>query len=103
MWIGIRQWLSCLAWNSDSCCAPWTLSSVSSMSNTTRLGTWAKLSQNRSIIAAIMRSRVIRPGLFSSRETVGCEHRSPPVCGSRPTAILKAGSARSASQSLPSG
>ena len=33
----------------------------------------------------------------------GCEHRSAPLSGSRPTAILKAGSARSASQSLPSG
>ena len=42
-------------------------------------------------------------GLFSNRLMVGCEHRSPPLSGSRPTAILKAGSARSASQSLPSG
>ena len=47
--------------------------------STTRRGTWAKLSQNRSIIAAIMRSSATRPGLFSSRETVGCEHRSPPL------------------------
>ena len=35
-------------------------------------------------------------------QRVGCEHRSAPLSGSRPTAILNAGSARSASQSLAS-
>jgi hypothetical protein len=42
------------------------------------------------------------PGRFSSRHMVGWEHRSAPFSGSRPTAILKAGSERSESQSLPS-
>ena len=44
-----------------------------------------------------------RAGRFSSRLMVGCEHRSSPLSGNRPTAILNAGSALSASQSLPSG
>ena len=73
------------------------------MSSTMRAGTCAKLSQNRSIIAAIIRLSAIGPGRFSSRLMVGCEHRSAPLSGSRPTAILNAGSRRSASQSLPSG
>jgi hypothetical protein len=68
-----------------------------------RRGTAAKLSQNRSTIAAIMRLSAVGPGRFSSRLMVGCEHRSSPLSGSRPTAILNAGSDRSASQSLPSG
>jgi hypothetical protein len=68
-----------------------------------RRGTSAKLSQNRSTIAAIMRFSAVAPGRFSSRLIVGCEHRSSPLSGSRPTAILKAGSDLSASQSLPSG
>ena len=44
-----------------------------------------------------------RTGRFSSRLMVGCEHRSAPLSGGRPSAILKAGSDLSASQSLPSG
>ena len=34
---------------------------------------------------------VFRSGAFSQRETVGCEHRSPPLSGSRPQASLNAG------------
>src|SRR6476646_8684981 len=71
------------------------------MSSRMRRGIWSKLSQNRSTIAAIMRLREVAPGRFSSRLMVGCEHKSAPLSGSRPTAILKAGSQRSASQSLP--
>ena len=44
----------------------------------------------------------IGPGRFASRHMVGWEHKSAPRSGSRPTAILKAGSARRASQSLAS-
>ena len=66
-------------------------------------GYCSKLSQNNSIIAAIMRLSAVALGKFSSRLIVGCEHRSSPLSGNRPTAILKAGSAFSASQSLPSG
>src|SRR5712691_1170005 len=66
-----------------------------------RRGTCSKLSQNTSTIAAIIRLSATRPGRFSSRLMVGCEHRSAPLSGSRPTAILKAGSDFSASQSLP--
>jgi len=50
-----------------------------------------------------MRMRVIFVGRFSSRNMVGCEQSSGPVSGKRPTANLKAGSSRSASQSLASG
>ena len=73
------------------------------MSSTMRRGTCSKLSQNSSTIAAIMRLSAAAPGRFSSRLMVGCEHRSAPLSGSRPTAILKHGSDFSASQSLPSG
>jgi hypothetical protein len=38
-----------------------------------------------------------------ARLMVGCEHRSAPLSGSCPTAILMAGSDLSASQLLPSG
>jgi hypothetical protein len=65
--------------------------------------TWSKLSQNNSTIAAIMRLSAVALGRFSSRLMVGCEHKSSPLSGIRPTAILKAGSDLSASQSLPSG
>ena len=82
--------------------APWTRSSVSPMSSTIRRGTSVKLSQNSSTIAAIMRLSAVDPGRFSSRHMVGCEHSSAPLSGSRPTAILNAGSARNASQSLAS-
>jgi hypothetical protein len=61
-----------------------------------------KLSQNSWTIVAIMRLRAIAPGRFSSRDMVGCEHKSAPLSGARPTAILNAGSARSASQSFAS-
>jgi hypothetical protein len=72
------------------------------MSSTIRRGTSSKLSQNSSIIAAIMRFSALGPGRFSSREMVGWEQSSAPPSGRRPTAILNAGSVRSASQSLPS-
>jgi hypothetical protein len=55
--------------------------------------TVAKLSQNRSTIAAIIRISAIGPRRFSNRLMVGCEHNSAPPSGNRPTAILKAGSA----------
>src|SRR5712691_13291402 len=71
------------------------------MSSTMRRGTCSKLSQNTSTIAAIIRLSAVEPGRFSSRLMVGCEHRSAPLSGSRPTAILNAGSELSASQSLP--
>ena len=73
------------------------------MSSTMRLGTCSKLSQNSSTMAAIMRLSAVIVGRFSSRHMVGCEHKSAPLSGKRPTAILKAGSARSASQSSASG
>src|SRR5207244_1352153 len=44
-----------------------------------------------------MRSR--NEGAFSQRETVGCEHRSMPVSGSRPQASLNVGSLRNRSRS----
>ncbi len=52
---------------------------------------------------AIMRLSVVFVGRFSRRHIVGCEQSSAPVSGRRPTAILKAGSKRKASQSLASG
>ena len=58
-----------------------------SMSSTIRRGTSSKLSQNSSIIAAIIRFSAVGPGRFSSRHIVGCEHRSSPLSGSPPTAI----------------
>jgi hypothetical protein len=73
-----------------------------SMSSTIRRGTSSKLSQNSSIIAAIIRFSAIGSGRFSSRHMVGWEQSSAPLSGSRPTAILKAGSVRRASQSLAS-
>ena len=73
------------------------------MSSTIRCGTCAKLSQNSSTIAAIMRMSALVVGRFSNRHMVGCEHRSGPLSGGRPTAILNAGPLRSASQSLASG
>jgi hypothetical protein len=50
-----------------------------------------------------MRMSVVFVGRFSSRDMVGCEQSWAPVSGSRPTAILNAGSSRNASQSLASG
>src|SRR3954471_6781930 len=73
------------------------------MSSTIRRGTCSKLSQNSSTMAAIIRLSAVTVGRFSSRHMVGCEHRVLPLSGARPSAILKAGSARSASQSLASG
>ena len=73
------------------------------MSSTIRRGTSVKLSRNSSTIAAIIRFKAVAPGRFSSRHMVGCEHRSSPLSGRRPTAILNAGSVRSGSQSLASG
>jgi hypothetical protein len=64
--------------------------------------TCSKLAQNSSTMAAIIRLSAVGPGRFSSRHMVGCEHSSAPLSGSRPTASLNAGSARSASQSLAS-
>ena len=62
----------------------------------------AQLAQNRSTIAAIIRAISIFDGAFSSRDMVGCEHSAGPVSGSRPSASLNAGSARSALQSSAS-
>ena len=45
-------------------------------------------------MAAIIRLSAVMVGRFSSRHMVGCEHRSGPLSGARPTAILNAGSAR---------
>src|SRR3954471_15777200 len=73
------------------------------MSSRMRRGTCSKLSQNNSTIAAIMRLSATGPGRFSSRLMLGCEHRSSPLSGSRPTAILNAGSDLSASQSIAVG
>jgi hypothetical protein len=70
------------------------------MSSTIRRGTSVKLSQNSSIMAAIIRLSATVPGRFSSRHMVGCEHRSAPLSGSRPIASLKAGSAHRASPVL---
>ena len=63
----------------------------------------SKLSQNSSTMAAIIRLSAVTVGRFSSRHMVGCEHRSGPLSGARPTAILNAGSERRASQSFASG
>ena len=68
-----------------------------------RLGRIWKLSQNSSIIAAIMRISTVWPGKFSSRLMVGCEQSGPALSGGRPTDILKAGSTHSTSLSLPFG
>jgi hypothetical protein len=46
-------------------------------------------------MAAIIRLRAVIGGRFSSRHMVGCEQRSSPLSGGRPTAILNAGSLRS--------
>ena len=75
---------------------------VEGLTDADRRGTSAKLSQNSSTIVAIIRLSAVTPGRFSSRDMVGCEHRSGPLSGERPRAILNAGSARSASQSLAS-
>ncbi len=72
------------------------------MSNVIALGSRSQLAQNRSIIAAIIRASSIFEGVFSSRDMVGCEQRAGAVSGRRPTASLKTGSLRSASQSSPS-
>ncbi len=72
------------------------------MSSVIDAGGRAKLAQNRSTIAAIMRAISPLDGAFSSRDMVGCEHSASPVSGARPTAILKMGSSRRASQSSAS-
>jgi len=51
-----------VALNSASCWPPCTRSSVSSMSSRMRRGTWSKLSQNNSTMAAIMRLSAVGPG-----------------------------------------
>ena len=81
---------------------PWTASTVSAMSRVIDAGGRAKLAQNKSTIAAIMRAISILDGTFSSRYIVGCEHSGSPVSGARPTAILKMGSSRRLSQSSAS-
>jgi hypothetical protein len=53
-------------------------------------------------LASIIRLSAVLVDRFSNRDIVGCEHSSAPLSGRRPTAILKAGSSRSASQSLAS-
>lgn len=72
------------------------------MSSTMRVGTLDQLAQNWSISAACSRMSVRHDTRFSSRDMVGCEHKSSPVSGPRPTASLKIGSLRNASQSSAS-
>ena len=72
------------------------------MSSVIAAGGAGKERQNRSTSAAVMRATSMRDGAFSSRLMVGCEHRSRPLTGARPTVSLNSGSARSASQSSAS-
>jgi hypothetical protein len=72
------------------------------MSRMIEAGERFQLAQNWSIIARIIRAISIRDGAFSSRDSVGCEHKGSPLAGARPTAILKIGSSRSLAQSLAS-
>ena len=57
---------------------------------------------DRSTRAPCIRASSILPGAFSNRDMVGCEHSGAPLSGACPTAILKTGSWRSASQSSAS-
>ena len=52
--------------------------------------------------AAVRRPTSLREGAFSSRLMLGCEQRSRPLSGARPTASLNSGSARRSSQSSAS-
>ena len=52
--------------------------------------------------AAVRRPASLLDGAFSSLLMVGCEHRSRPLSGARPTASLNSGSARRSSQSSAS-
>ena len=65
-------------------------------------GGTAKLRQKRSTSAAVIRATSSREGAFSRRLMVGWEQRSRPLSGARPTASLKRGSPRRASQSSAS-
>ena len=71
------------------------------MSSVIAAGGEAKERQKMSTSAAVMRAS-LREGAFSSRLMVGCEHRSRPLSGARPTASLNSGSPRRASQSSAS-
>ena len=68
------------------------------MSSVIAAGGAEKERQKRSTSAAVMRATSMREGAFSSRLMVGCEHRSRPLSGARPTASLNRGSVRRASQ-----
>ena len=72
------------------------------MSSVIAAGGAGKERQKTSTKAAVMRATSTRDGAFSNRLMVGCEHRSRPLSGARPTASLKRGSPRSASQSSAS-
>ena len=72
------------------------------MSRVIAVGGAGKLRQKMSTRAAVMRATSMRDGAFSSRLMVGWEHRSRPLSGARPTASLKRGSPRRASQSSAS-
>lgn len=52
--------------------------------------------------ASAKRARCLRSGAFSKRDRVGCEARSAPAIGSRPTSSLCTGSAASRAASLAS-
>jgi hypothetical protein len=72
------------------------------MSSVMAAGGSGKLRQKLSTSAAVIRAVSMRDGMFSNRLMVGCEHRSWPLSGARPTANLNSGSERRASQSSAS-
>ena len=72
------------------------------MSSVIAAGGIGKERQKMSTRAAVMRATSTRDGAFSSRLMLGCEQRSRPLSGARPTASLNSGSSRSASQSSAS-
>ena len=72
------------------------------MSSVIAAGGIGKERQKISTRAAVMRATSLREGAFSRRLMVGWEQRSRPLSGARPTASLKRGSPRRASQSSAS-
>ena len=72
------------------------------MSSVIAAGGLGKERQKISTRAAVMRATSLREGAFSRRLMVGWEQRSRPLSGARPTASLKRGSPRRASQSSAS-
>ena len=57
---------------------------------------------DRSASASVMRNSSLRSGAFSKRDRVGCEARSSPAIGSRPTSSLWIGSQANRAASLAS-